>query len=388
MNYLLVTHFGNAGSLLMLEPTLEALFYKHAPCQIMLLTREETLPVLKDHPLIWGHFGSKLGLEGAEIPEGAPVITYDFREMPDTQETHTSEVDRFAQFANVTLLRRTPSFGSYAHVEKHPRAQVTVNLDLEAFDNRVLALLKERSVRYFSSDLSSDTTFEDTLTEIKGSDILIGSIRGIGMHVAHAGGVRNIIVYDDETSPHAKLPYPNVTYVKRSDGPESLLRAVEIALTSPKYPDCLNRGNACEWIKNKAMEFCKGHGLDVGSNQDQWALPGAIASDEKTQKFHLGPFDYIFSSHCLEHVREWQDYLKLWEQSVKVGGTVFLYLPHPAMEPWRPEGEWVKGGWHVWSPEPVTLVKWLHENTKLKVQEYSVYPDSAWGFYIVAKKES
>jgi hypothetical protein len=383
MNYVLVTHYGTAGDLMMLEPTIEALFYKHAPCRIVLRVDENHLHVLEKHPLIWNACDNLDDVKNF-LPEPGkdPVIEYDFSAVIDPSRV-ASGVDQLAQHANVQLLRRTPSFGSYAHVDRHPRAEVVLD-GMGPPDFMTELQMRDRQV----VTLDGIGLSPEAKKDIMGADIYVGRLEGDGVHIAHAGGVRSIIAFDSDVTSHVPA-YPNMTIVKKSYGVQALRDAISIPLRmeNKKYPDCLNRGNACEWIKNKAMEFCKGRGLDVGSNQDEWALPGAIASDEKTQKFHLGPFDYIFSSHCLEHVREWEAYLKIWEESVKVGGTVFLYLPHPAMEPWRPEGDWVRGGWHVHSPEPVQLVKWLHENTKLKVQEYSVYPDSAWGFYIVAKKE-
>lgn len=165
---------------------------------------------------------------------------------------------------------------------------------------------------------------------------------------------------------------------------ETFKRAIVHAITTPKYPEILHRGNAKAFIEAKAMFHCRGSGLDVGSNQ--WPLPGALPSDVDSRKFDQGPFDFIFSSHCLEHIKDWEEELHLWDRSLRPGGTCFLYVPHPAMEYWRPEGEWVKGGWHVWSPSPESLVHWLHENTNIEVQSYNSYPDFAWSFCLIGKR--
>jgi predicted SAM-dependent methyltransferase len=60
--------------------------------------------------------------------------------------------------------------------------------------------------------------------------------------------------------------------------------------------------------------------------------------------------DYIFSSHCLEHVETpWYDVLKYWTSKIKVGGTLFLYLPDYSQEYWRPwNNEKHK---HIFTPE-------------------------------------
>jgi predicted SAM-dependent methyltransferase len=46
--------------------------------------------------------------------------------------------------------------------------------------------------------------------------------------------------------------------------------------------------------------------------------------------------DYIFSSHCLEHLPHWVDALDHWSSRLKSGGTLFLYLPHRSQEYWKP----------------------------------------------------
>jgi predicted SAM-dependent methyltransferase len=74
----------------------------------------------------------------------------------------------------------------------------------------------------------------------------------------------------------------------------------------------------------------------------EWAFPGAtpidIAFNDGFDALHL-PFnnvDYIFSSHCLEHITNWVDVLEYWYSYLKVGGVIFLYLPHYDQEYWRP----------------------------------------------------
>jgi len=46
--------------------------------------------------------------------------------------------------------------------------------------------------------------------------------------------------------------------------------------------------------------------------------------------------DYIFSSHCLEHVDDWVTTLEYWMDHIRPGGILFLYLPHISQKYWRP----------------------------------------------------
>jgi SAM-dependent methyltransferase len=107
-----------------------------------------------------------------------------------------------------------------------------------------------------------------------------------------------------------------------------------------KYPSYLRDGNACRFIALTALQFCKGRGVDVGAGK--WPLPGAIPIDQKTPNYtptYLppGPLDYVFSSHCLEHLVNPVQALEHWHSRLRSGGCVFLYLPHPDQKYWRPQ---------------------------------------------------
>lgn len=107
------------------------------------------------------------------------------------------------------------------------------------------------------------------------------------------------------------------------------------------YPDYLKRGNACRFISPVAAQFCIGRGYDIGANK--WPLPGAIPWDISTGGDAMqipepdGSLDFVFSSHCLEHLEDWRLALRHWISKVKPGGMVFLHLPHHSMKYWRPE---------------------------------------------------
>jgi SAM-dependent methyltransferase len=105
------------------------------------------------------------------------------------------------------------------------------------------------------------------------------------------------------------------------------------------YPDYLKRGNAMQFIAPTALQFCKGRGLDVGAGK--WPLPGAepieYTNGENAYGLPVGEWDYVFSSHCLEHLHNPVAALEHWKTRIKPGGVLFLYLPHPDMEYWRPQ---------------------------------------------------
>ena len=115
-----------------------------------------------------------------------------------------------------------------------------------------------------------------------------------------------------------------------------------IRFNKKEYPVFQTNGNAARFIMPFAQEVCKGKGLDIGCGKEDWSLPGSIPIDiEFTDKWHatLLPnykYDYVFSSHCLEHLMDWVKVLDYWATRIKKNGVLFLYLPDYSQEYWRP----------------------------------------------------
>lgn len=183
-----------------------------------------------------------------------------------------------------------------------------------------------------------------------------------------------------------------------------------------EYPHFQSVGFASKFAFPFAMEVCKGVGLDIGCGKLEWCLPGAIALDpvlwEDEMKDHEehqvwldviycdamhlpvlidyplelmktmdlidlsarhrvfdeyqvieNLYDYIFSSHCLEHVNDWVGTLEYWTKAIKSGGVLFLYLPDFSQEYWRP---W-NNRKHLHSFTPELLTAWFESNGYIKV---------------------
>jgi predicted SAM-dependent methyltransferase len=107
------------------------------------------------------------------------------------------------------------------------------------------------------------------------------------------------------------------------------------------YPKFQSEGNAAQFAIPYAKHICKGNGVDIGCNREEWKFPGAIAidpvlNDYDALNFPYENLDYIFSSHCLEHLYDWVDVLDYWTSKLRTGGVLFLYLPDYSQEYWRP----------------------------------------------------
>lgn len=109
-----------------------------------------------------------------------------------------------------------------------------------------------------------------------------------------------------------------------------------------EYPSFQADGGASRWVMPLALEICKGTGYDIGYSREEWKLPHAIGVDPAVNPEYNAmnlpamKVDFIFSSHCLEHVDRWADALDYWASKLHAGGVIFLYLPDFSQEYWRP----------------------------------------------------
>lgn len=146
------------------------------------------------------------------------------------------------------------------------------------------------------------------------------------------------------------------------------------------YPEYLKHGNAMQFIAPFAKRFCEGTGLDIGAGA--WPLEGAIPHTQTEGKLAEElpdvQYDYIFSSHCLEHLHNPITALQLWKTRIKSGGVLFLYLPHPHMEYWLPQN--CRKHLHSWYP--ADMVRILRDLGFVNVIHSE--RDLMWSFAVVA----
>ena len=113
-----------------------------------------------------------------------------------------------------------------------------------------------------------------------------------------------------------------------------------VEFKAQRYPAFQAQGNAAQFALPYAKLVCQGRGYDIGYGRDEWKLPGALGIDLKdgtsAESLPEGEVDYVFSSHCLEHVADWVSTLEHWLSRIKRGGILFLYLPDASQSYWRP----------------------------------------------------
>ena len=150
------------------------------------------------------------------------------------------------------------------------------------------------------------------------------------------------------------------------------------------YPQYIREGNAMQFIEPVAKKFCIGRGVDVGGGK--WPLPWAEAVVDQGagggSALEIpaidGGWDFVFSSHCLEHLDDPIRALEHWKLRLRPEGVLFLYLPHPHMEYWRPEN--CRKHKHLFHPNDTSAM--LRRLGFLNVLHSE--RDLAWSFSVVA----
>lgn len=156
------------------------------------------------------------------------------------------------------------------------------------------------------------------------------------------------------------------------------------------YPDYLTVGGNAYAIRRTALKYCKGSGLDIGASH--WPLTGSTPIDTETgpgtanriEDIAENSHDYVFSSHCLEHIEDWQSALDMWIGKIKPGGILFLYLPHPSCKLWHMDNPMMKGI-HKWVPTPEIIEDELQKKG-LEIIDKDEGPDHFFSFFICARK--
>jgi SAM-dependent methyltransferase len=157
------------------------------------------------------------------------------------------------------------------------------------------------------------------------------------------------------------------------------------------YPHFQAEGFAARFAFPFANEVCKGNGVDVGCMKKEWAFPGSIPIDidfpggfhALNLPFNPDGFDYIFSSHCLEHLDNWVEALEYWHSRLKRGGTLFLYLPDMGHQVyWR--------NWHNRKHKHFLFSQifdlYMKDNRAKWTNSFVSGPDLNCSFYVIAEK--
>ncbi len=159
------------------------------------------------------------------------------------------------------------------------------------------------------------------------------------------------------------------------------------------YLELQSKGNAQKFARPFAEEIIKPGfdkvGYDIGCKYAEWSLPNSLLVDPEIDSEHDAMklprmnVDYVFSSHCLEHLANWVDALEHWHKALKRNGILFLYLP--SMEDqnyWRP---WHNRK-HIHYLNPDIMQKYFEDNENMWQKVFVSGTDLNCSFYCVAEK--
>jgi predicted SAM-dependent methyltransferase len=135
-----------------------------------------------------------------------------------------------------------------------------------------------------------------------------------------------------------------------------------------EYPSFQAKGFASRFAFPFAKLVCFGKGVDIGCGKIEWCLPCArpidLTLDDGYDAMHLpdNDYDFIFSSHLLEHLPEPWATLDYWSSSLKTGGVMFLYLPDVMTENANPYHLPWNNRKHLNIIEPQHVYKYMVDN--------------------------
>lgn len=166
-----------------------------------------------------------------------------------------------------------------------------------------------------------------------------------------------------------------------------------ISFMNKDYPEFISEGNHAQYILPVAKQILKNKnlGVDVGCKKPEWAFPGAILadidlSDNPWHALNLpraGELEYIFSSHCLEHIENWEETLHYWYKSLAINGIMFIYLPSVYCEYW--DTRFMTTGRHVNNFYPEQIKYFLQHNLNMK-NVFASERDAAYSFCVYGEK--
>jgi SAM-dependent methyltransferase len=156
------------------------------------------------------------------------------------------------------------------------------------------------------------------------------------------------------------------------------------------YPKFQSEGFAAKFAFPFAKELCKGVGVDVGCNREEWKLEGAIAVDPAIEgcpydamNLPEQQLDFCFSSHMIEHIGDWVGALDYWATKLVKGGNLFLYLPNTNDQVyWRPTNN--RKHIHYMNPEIIKM--YFDDRTHLWSNVMVTGSDLNCSFYAVAQR--
>ena len=137
-------------------------------------------------------------------------------------------------------------------------------------------------------------------------------------------------------------------------------------------------------------KYCQGNGIDIGCGFDKLSDNCMAWDIEQGDAQYLegiadSQFDFVYSSHTLEHIADVVTALKNWWRVLKPGGYLILYIPHRDLYEKKPTlpSRWNYGHKHFFlidkdeKPDTIGIVPLI--NRTLENYEIIYAKECSWG---------
>ena len=362
---ILVTRYGGAGDMIMMEPVLEALFYKYAPAEVFLRTHPDYADLHAFHPLLQPIVKGILtadqkALPGYDSDEKKPQGYDRFYNTTGCVEMNRGihGTDSFAFSTSAIPFRRTPVMYLDPAVEVQP-SDIVIHTPKRGpnsprnhdfrhhhIPELVKNHLDKEGIKYDSiTAIGENPEYEGGLQAmaqvIAGAKLFIGP-DSAGFHMASALGVRHIAAFTSEF-PAGIRSYSNTVSTRDTDL-RDLLQKISALYSAPQGPKSFGPDR----VDLLSEKYAYGRTLEVESE-----IGG-------------GGYDLIRISGLLEH-EDWRQ--RLWDYAERLShrGTLFMYERHGSFD-------------------PLLLTKYLMLTAGLEVVEYTATPDAYGHFFVAARR--
>lgn len=143
-------------------------------------------------------------------------------------------------------------------------------------------------------------------------------------------------------------------------------------------------------VREKFYElYCQGSGLDIGHSGSDNSEPitNAIGIDVTFPGYDgtILPFgnetqDFVYSSHCLEHIENYTQSLVEWWRVLKTGGHLIITVPHKCLYEKKANLSSNFNGGHLRFYTPGSLMKEIEESLQMNSYRLIYIKDCSEGF--------
>lgn len=127
------------------------------------------------------------------------------------------------------------------------------------------------------------------------------------------------------------------------------------------------------------QKFMQGNGCEIGyGSKNETILPFCDGFDLNTPGYDGrvipvvdGYYDYLYSSHCLEHIIDWHYALFEWMRVIKKGGFLIILVPHRDLYEKKLEMPSQFSGEHVRFYTPailLTQIEWIYNINTYRIR--------------------